>query len=67
MLSRNAANAIFTMETLRTLSIDMKNCPSRNDEFYTTWAEVASSSKVGFRSLARFRFDGNKPGAFREF
>ena len=46
MLSRNAAHAIFTMETLRTLIIGMKNCPLRSDEFYSTWAEVASSSKV---------------------
>ena len=45
MLSRNAAHAIFTMETLRTLIID--NSPSRSDVFYTTWAEVSSSSKVG--------------------
>ena len=46
MLSRNAALAIFSLKTLRTLNINMDGSLPYSDEFYVAMTEAASSSKV---------------------
>ena len=57
MLSRNAALAIFSLETLRTLIIDMEGSPAYSDEFYIAMAEAGTQTKVSrdlLRSIALF-------------
>ena len=46
ILSRNAALAIFSLNTLRTLHINMDGSLPYSDEFYAAMTEAASSSKV---------------------
>ena len=51
LVARNAAQTIFTLDTMRYLTLD--DCEAHSGEFYEAMAEFSSASKVGCQFILR--------------